>query len=333
MHKFILSKKVRLIGGLILFGSFYAFHFRQVDHASQEASFIENPVVTPTVAPSNIEPEKISKDSLQVRGASILLGDSTKKLIKAFGVPGRIDAAEDNYDYYIYNNDYSRMAFIAVRDDKVMGFYSNSEDFRFHDIRYGDDINQVNSALGKKFIEAAVLTYETDTYTAKILMDQLETHKVIGIYVLSKEEESSASEGKSGQYTDIIISNIEQMSYDLVNSYRRHHDLPPLSWSSSAAASARKHSAAMAAKDFFDHIDPELRTPQSRLFAEGIGYSDCSENIVGGYGNAILSGHAVYNSDKQRRNILSKVYRYVGIGFAYDAKSKYHDYYTQIFYR
>jgi hypothetical protein len=37
----------------------------------------------------------------------------------------------------------------------------------------------------------------------------------------------------------------------------------PRFWSSSAAASARKHSAAMAAKDFFDHIDPELRTPQA----------------------------------------------------------------------
>ncbi len=333
MLKFILSKKVRLIGGLILFGGFYAFHFRQVDQASQEAAFTKNLVVTPTVAPADTQPEKISEDSLQVRGASVLLGDSAERLIKVLGEPGRIDAAEDNYDYYIYNNDYSRMAFIAVRDDKVMGFYSDSVDFTFHQISYGDDISQINKALGRTFTEAAVLTYETDTYTAKILMDQLETHKVTGIYVLSKEEEPSASKDQFGQYTDTVINHIEQMSYDLVNSYRRRHDLPPLSWSSSAATAARKHSEAMATKDFFGHIDPELRTPGSRLFAEGIGYSDCSENIVGGYGNAILSGHAVYNSDKQRRNILSREYRYVGVGFAYDAESKYHSYYTQIFYR
>lgn len=333
MFKFILSKKVRLIGGLILFGGFYAFHFRQVNQAPQDASFTKNLIVTPTAAPVSTEPEKISVDTLLVRNASVLLGDSTEKLIKVFGAPGRIDAVEDDCEYYVYHNDYSRMVFIAVREDQVIGFYTNSMDFHFHNIGYGDDIHQVNRALETNYTEASVLTYETDTYTTKILMDQLETHKVTGIYLISKQEASSAAEDKSKQYTDTVIHNIEQLSYDLLNSFRKHHDLPPLSWSSSASTSARKHSTAMATKNFFSHIDPELRTSGSRLFAEGVGYSDCSENIIGGYGNAILSGHALYNSNQQRRNILSKEYRYVGVGFAYDAKSKYHTYYTQVFYR
>lgn len=332
MFKFIFSKKVRLIGGLILFAGFYAFHFRKVDHGINEASIIKNLTVTPTAAPVDADSGKNTEDALFVRDASLLFGDSTEQILKAFGVPGRIDAAEDKYDFYIYNNDYSRMVFIAVREDKVVGFFSDSMDFSFHHIRYGDNITQINSALGTKYTEASVLTYETDTYTAKILMDQLESHTVTGIYVLSKEAASN-SEDKTKQITDTVLSNIEQMSYDLVNSIRKHHGLSPLSWSSSAATAARKHSKAMAEKGFFDHTDPELRTPVSRLFAEGIGYSDCSENIIGGYGNAILSSHALYNSEKQRRNILSDEYRYVGVGFAYDAKSKYHDYYTQIFYR
>ncbi len=333
MLKFMLSKKVRLIGGLILFGSFYAFHFRKVDHGVQEASILMSQTVAPIAAPANIVPTEISEDALLVRDASLLLGDSVRQVTKAFGAPGRIDVTENNDAYYIYNNDYSRMAFIAVRDDKVVGFYSDSVDFSFHHIRYGDDIRQINRALGKDYKEASILTYETDTYIAKILMDQLETHKVTGIYVQSKAEDSSVLEDNEKQYTDIVIHNEEQMSYDLVNSIRMRNNLPPLSWSSSAESAARKHSEAMAKKGFFGHIDPELRTPGSRLFAEGIGYSDCSENIIGGYGNAILSSHAIYNSDKQRRNILSSEYRYVGVGFAYDTNSKYRNYYTQIFYR
>ncbi len=333
MLKYILSKKVRLIGGLILFGGFYAFHFRQVDQAAQEASIAINPVAAPTVTPVSADPETFSEDTLLVRDASLHLGDSVRQVIKVFGAPGRIDISEGNDDYYIYNNDYSRMAFLAVRDDKVVGFYTDSVDFSFHHISYGDNINQINRALGKNYSEAAVLTYEMESYTAKILMDQLETHTVTGIYVLSKEEETPVSEVTTKQYTDIVTNNIEQMSYDLVNSIRKRHGLSPLSWSSSAAASARKHSESMAAKDFFGHIDPELRTPGSRLFAEGIGYRECSENIIGGYGDAILSSHAIYNSEKQRRNILSSRYRYIGVGFAYDAESRYHSYYTQILYR
>lgn len=333
MFKFIISKKVRLIGGIILFGGFYAFHFRQVNHTTEEASFAKYPIVTPAMDPVSTEPEKLSEDTLFVRDASILLDDHTEKLINSLGTPGRIDAMEGDYEYYIYNNDYSRMAFIAVRDDQIIGFYTNSTDFRFHRISFGDDIHQVNRALGTSYTEASVLTHETKTYTVKILMDVLETHSVTGILVFSKKEEHSVTEDKTKQYTDTVIHNIEQQTYDLMNSLRRHHDLPPLSWSSSASTAARKHSKAMATKNFFSHTDPELRTPGSRLFAEGVGYSDCSENIIGGFGNAILSCHALYNSNQQRRNILSKECRYVGVGFAFNAKSKYHTYYTQVFYR
>ncbi len=333
MLKFLSSKKVRLIGGLILFGGFYAFHFRKIDNSELEASIARNLTVAPTSAPVTAAPEEFPEDALLVRGSALCIGDSSDQVTKALGTPGRIDATENDYDYYVYNNDYSRMAFIAVKEDKVIGFYTDSEDFSFHHIRYGDTISQINSTLGKNYTEAAVLTYETDAYTAMILMDQLDKHTVTGIFVLAKDGKDSGSEDKPKQYTDIVVNNIEQMSYDLANSVRRHHGLSALSWSSSAGIAARKHSEAMASKDFFGHVDPELRTPGGRLFAEGIGYSDYAENIIGGYDDAILSSHAFYNSAKQRRNILSSDYRYMGVGFAYDEKSKYKTYYTQIFYR
>ncbi len=332
MPKFILSKKVRLIGGLILFGSLYAFHFRKVDSPVYEISVDEELINTPTAAPIKDIPMVFSEDALYFRDTPIFLGDSSKQVIEALGIPSRIDATKDGFDYYIYNNDYSRMAFIAVKENKVVGFYTDSRDFSFLHIRFGDDIAKINRALGQNYSEAAVLTYETDNFIIKILMDELEAHTVTGIYVLSKDI-ASVSEEKNIQYTDTVISNIEQISYDLINSIRKRHELPPLSWSSSAAIAARKHSIAMADKGFFSHIDPELRTPEGRLLAEGIGYRVCSENIIGGYGDAILTSHALYNSNRQRRNILSKEYRYVGVGFAYDEKSIYHSYYTQVLYR
>lgn len=334
MLKFLFSKKVRLIGGLILFGGFYAFHFRKVDSTVYETHMVENLTIAPTHMPITNEPEEdLSADSLLVRGSSLNLGDSTDQVLKAFGAPGRIDVSEYGYDYYIYNNDYSRMAFIAIQKNKVVGFYTDSTDLSFHNIKYGDSLEQINKAFEKNYSLDSILSYETETYTAKILMDQLETNTVTGIYVLSKNVDPTFTEDIARDYSEDVIHNKELMSYDLVNSMRKRHELKALSWSSSAGTAARKHSAAMASKDFFSHIDPERRTPGGRLFAEGIGYSDCSENIIGGYEDAILANHGFYNSRKQRQNILSSKYRYMGAGFAYDPKSKYRTYFTQVIYR
>jgi uncharacterized protein YkwD len=323
-------KKIKLYhimigaGALLLAVSLHHYHTEEEKHSANLIPVSFDITAPPISAPT---PTKTpAAGDLIVRDTVISIGDSTETIIHKLGHPGRIAAVEYDFDYYIYNNDYHHLVLIAVKDAKVVGFYTDSEDFSFHDISYGDTLKELNTALKEEFTEADIIPYQTSSYTAQFLFDTLESKTVTGVYVLTDEMKETG-------YTEELMTEIALLAYDLTNSIRVRHGLPALSWSSSAAQAARKHSISMAANNFFGHTDLQRRTTGSRLHAEGIAYIKCGENIIGGYPNAILFCHGQYNSQKQRNNILNPRYRYVGIGFEYNKDSIYKTYLTQCFYR
>ena len=281
---------------------------------------------TGPIAPTPANRPILSEDSLNVRGCTISLGETTDSLELKLGTPNRIDSAEYDFDYYVYNNDYSRLLFIFVKDGKVTGFYTDSEDFNYNGITAGSGIRKVNQSLNSSFSAKEVLTKETEDYTIHVLMDASDTPRVTGIYVLPAQL-------KQREYTDNVIRGIELMVYDLTNSIRVRNDEYLLTWSSSAALSSRKHSLDMADNNFFDHVNLLGRKAGDRMREAGIFYSTCGENIIAGYDNAILSTHALYNSKSQREVILHPKFRYLGVGFVYKEESSYKTYITQNFYR
>lgn len=325
MKKFSLYHYAIAAGVLLLAVSLHHYHTNEKDRSVFEAS-VSPITVTPSIAAPAPTETVVALDDLCVRDTVITIGDSTEDIIHKLGRPGRIAATEHGFDYYIYNNDYHRLAFIAVKEGKVIGFYTDSEDFSFHKIKYGATLKEVNSALKEHYEDTEVITYHTSAYTAQILFDTLDTKSVTGVYVLSEEV-------KNAVYTEAIRKEIELIAYDLTNSMRVRNGVPALSWSSSAAQAARKHSISMATYHYFSHKDPERRTPGSRLHAEGISYNICGETITAGYENVILACYAEYNSVKQRSHILNPQYRYIGAGFTYDKDSIYKTYLTQSFYR
>lgn len=290
----------------------------------------ETPVIKENITPTSIPETMInSKDDpkvLLVRNTILQLDDSTDEVIRKLGLPGRIAETEYNFTYYIYNNDYKNLLFVALLDNKVVGFYTDALNFEYHGFQYGASLDEINTALEEDFKLAEVLTTNLSEYKVSILMDNLETGKAVGLYVLSDAV-------KEDGYNEEIMTQIEQMVYDLTNSVRARHGLDPLSWSSSAGQAAKKHSIHMAAKNFFSHVDPSFRSPGDRLNTEGVSYKNCGENIIAGYGSAILSSHGWYVSEKHRKNLLNKNFRYLGVGFAYDEDSIYKTYITQNFYR
>jgi uncharacterized protein YkwD len=277
-----------------------------------------------TLAPTQTPTE--ANENFHIRGTSLQLGESEESVVRKLGAPGRIDDTEYDFDYYIYNNDYKRLAFIAIKDSSVVGFYSDSLDFSFYGIHSGDTIDVVNSAFGNSFSMSEVLTHTTNNYTVNVLMDKLDTQKVTGIYVFLNTVTME-------EYTETVMRNIELIVFDLTNSARARNNEAVLSWSSSAALSARKHSINMSENNFFSHINPAGWTPEERIIAEGIYYLNFGENIIAGYDNALLSHHGWFNSADQRQYILNSDFRYLGVGFHYNSKSKYKTYITQNFYR
>jgi uncharacterized protein YkwD len=264
--------------------------------------------------------------TLEVRGTTVSIGDDADTIQKKLGTPSRIDDTEYDFQYYIYNNDYKKLVFVAVKNNKVAGFYTDSLDFSFLGISSGSSLNEVNHALGNTYSMNEVIIQKESAYTVRVLMDTLDTKKVSGIYVLTKGI-------KKGKFTDTVVRNIELMMYDLTNSIRARNDVPVLSWSSSAALAARGHSNDMAVNKYFNHLDLLGGTPRDRIGAEGIYFNSSAENIIAGYGTSILSNHALFNSRESRKSILNPKLRYLGVGFVYQSKSPHKTYFTADFYR
>lgn len=267
-----------------------------------------------------------SGTEIKVRGSSIYLGESVKAVLKKLGAPGRIDESEYNFEYYIYNNDYKRLLCIAVADDKVVGLYTDSLDFDYMGIKSGTELSTLCELLEQDYSLTDIIEHETEDYRLQIFMDSLESDQVTGIYLLSKATFMD-------EYTTEAMRSLELLVYDLTNSIRARHNLPVLSWFSSAALASRKHSLDMAVNDFFSHTNIKREQPEDRLRSEGIFVISHSENLVAGYDNVFISVHKLYNSRQHRNNILDKKIRYTGVGFAYEPDSKYGSYITQILYR
>ncbi|MDF2483992.1 MAG: hypothetical protein K0R46_160 [Herbinix sp.] len=296
------------------------------EKTNQYENAITQGYIEPTLTPTPMIDTVDHPEAIAVRDTFLQLGDSTEEVIRKLGLPARIAATEYEFNYYIYNNDYKKLLFVALQDNQVVGFYTDSLDFNYHGFPYGATLEEINVVLGEQFALSEVLTMHRSGCNISILMDRLETGKAVGIYVLSETV-------KEDGYDEDVMHQVEQLVYDLANSARVRNKLSPLSWSSSAGQAASKHSENMALKDFFSHKDPSLRSPGDRLNAEGVYYQRCGENIIAGYGSAILSSHGWYNSKGHRNNLLNEEYRYLGVGFTYDKDSIYKTYITQNFYR
>ena len=269
----------------------------------------------------------------EAKGASLIIGDkllslgeNVDSLIAKLGIPGRIADTEYNFEFYVYNRDYRYLLFVAVKDGLIEGFYTDSLLFNFMGISSGSNLQEISRVLGSTPAPKEIIPFETEEFKASILMDQADTGLVTGIYVLSSNVIETG-------YDESVMKDAELLSYDLANSLRIRNGLPAFSWSSTAAKASRKHSKDMAMKNYFDHVSLDGRLPGDRLQEEGVLAQRVGENIIAGYGSAILNNHAWFNSPGHRRNLLNPDFISLGVGFIYDDSSTYQTYMTQIFYR
>jgi uncharacterized protein YkwD len=100
----------------------------------------------------------------------------------------------------------------------------------------------------------------------------------------------------------------------LVNEVRRDNGCAELAWDERLAEVARRHSADMIARGFFDHVNPSGQSPFDRLTAAGIPYRQAGENILYGTTEARRALDLWMNSAGHRANILTCSYTLHGVG-------------------
>ncbi|MFE7110544.1 CAP domain-containing protein [Streptomyces sp. NPDC057575] len=111
-------------------------------------------------------------------------------------------------------------------------------------------------------------------------------------------------------------SSVPSAVLALVNQERARVGCSPLTASSSLASLAQDFSEDMAARGFFDHTDPDGRTPWDRASKAGV-QGLAAENIARGQATAQAVMDSWMNSPGHRANILNCDYRTLGVGVHY----------------
>jgi uncharacterized protein YkwD len=113
---------------------------------------------------------------------------------------------------------------------------------------------------------------------------------------------------------------------EIMNDHRESVGCARLTWNRDVAEVAQAHSEDMVERDFFDHTNPDGKSPFDRLRDAGIAYSGAAENIAWGYpsAEAVLDGWL--NSSGHRSNIENCSLTEHGVGL-------YQSHWTHLFIR
>ncbi|CAN5329275.1 hypothetical protein BH11CYA1_BH11CYA1_47580 [soil metagenome] len=136
----------------------------------------------------------------------------------------------------------------------------------------------------------------------------------------------SARDSKKAAVSGDNMATLENYMLELINSDRQKQGQSKLRLSSGLSQVARKFAEDMAARNFFDHTDPNGNTPHSRARMAGL---NCSvfENISVNYGplswkdmikgaQSEMMAEPPNNPHNHRGNILNPDHAVVGVGMA-----------------
>ncbi|HXF60908.1 MAG TPA: CAP domain-containing protein, partial [Caldilineaceae bacterium] len=122
-----------------------------------------------------------------------------------------------------------------------------------------------------------------------------------------------------------------RQSIELVNRERERRGLARLAENRTLAEVALSHSQAMAARGFYDHVDPQGNDVAGRVAAAGYLSVMTAENIARGQTTPgeVVAGWM--DSAGHRANILNGELREIGAGYAFTPDDAYRHYWTHVF--
>ncbi|MEN8651987.1 sigma-70 family RNA polymerase sigma factor [Streptomyces sp. 21So2-11] len=123
-------------------------------------------------------------------------------------------------------------------------------------------------------------------------------------------------------------SSFAQQVTALVNTERRKSGCAPVTQNARLDTAGQRHSEDMAARDYFDHSDPDGRGPGERVTAAGYTWSTYGENIARGQQTPGLVMQGWMDSPGHRANILNCSFKEIGLG-VHDASGG--PWWTQVF--
>ncbi|WP_433078539.1 CAP domain-containing protein [Dactylosporangium sp. CA-052675] len=129
----------------------------------------------------------------------------------------------------------------------------------------------------------------------------------------TKKPTTAAGGGSNVAYENQVLA--------IVNTERAKAGCQPLAYNAKLRAAAYKHSADMAAKDYFSHDSQDGTSFATRILNEGYRWSNAAENIAKGQRTPEEVMKSWMDSSGHRANILNCKLKDLGVGLAYQGKT------------
>lgn len=257
--------------------------------------------------PDNRKPE-VYDPTLIVNQGKVKLGMKKSELLTSFGEPSLILDSDFNCPVYIYNDDYSSLVFVYVKNDVVIGYYTNAAVFETCGVKSSFTRDEIHN------ITLAMSGCKTSDYRNDLWYDY--NGELISILVMVPSiDPDELTTSYLPTASSNIIRNMERIYFELVNGLRGRNGISSLSFDSELSEVARNHSEDMTIRGYFDHNTPEGITPQDRLNTAGLSYSSYGEIIAGDICLSTVSNIVTFmRSVEHRRIMLKSDYTNAGVG-------------------
>lgn len=128
----------------------------------------------------------------------------------------------------------------------------------------------------------------------------------------NKTIETSANTEIASNTSNVLLSQDEQIFFNLINNKRIENNLPEFKLDENLLNIARLKAQDIIENKYFSHTSPTYGTIFEMLQQNNISYSSASENIARNI-NADSAIECLMNSESHRKNILSDNFNYTGI--------------------
>jgi uncharacterized protein YkwD len=287
-------------------------------------------------------------------GLALLIGQPLSVLEKELGKPQRIDETMYDYQWYIYNLDYTRYVQVGVEKNRVVTIFAMGGDLDVAPFEIGQPVEEIFNTqyidtnlnieengnsyrfelndtdlnlrpivqLGDVFVQLYIDRFTGNLSSVRFLNTETlikeRPYELVYRGALIKPVEHSEN------LWETIDAGTEQEIFDLTNVLRIRHNLKPLKWDVTTAEVAYGHSKDMSDNKDISHTSKKFGSLADRLNTAKVAYQTAGENIAANYtdGPAVVEGWL--NSKGHRESLLNKDFNYLGVGV-------YKKYYTQNF--
>lgn len=222
--------------------------------------------------PDNRKPE-VYDSTLIVNQGKVKLGMKRSELLNSFGEPSLILDSDFNCPVYIYNDDYSSLVLVYVKNDEVIGYYTNAAEFETCGVKSSftrDEIYNITLAMSgcktSDYRNDLWYDYNGELISILVMVPSIDPDELTTSYLPTASSK--------------VIRNLERIYFELVNGFRGRNGIAQLSFDSEMSVVARNHSEDMTKRGYLDHITPDGITIKDRLDNAGISYTKAGEIIT-----------------------------------------------------